>query len=467
MKSFLEWLFESEKVEKLNENSTQYLLTTFAQAKEYLELHNSLKDTNITMDDIKALYDYSVEHSKTKVDTRRYLDGRAEPVVADYAGKSGCFALRDWTSKIDKNVFDASKVSNKVAGSKNKNNLFCGFHNTTLRTGDITVSPNTLNPSAQDFESLICLAYNMKNDALNKAEAKGLTEAENIREQLKSGQLTEDKISESDLAKQFYLEHKDQLDACVAPLFETPEVKQSSGVRLDKLASESNVSKTWIKIGTIVGDDQSKMNPDKTPKTDIISSNDKLHISLKKSIGAQLMSGKQNEAVATIITALYRTFGKEENWSEDLVMFKHVLTTSRWATIKSDFKIKIADLKRKENKTPEEEKMLEVVRQGEHSISGVREKLLELISTNKQFENNLLYEAITGNTKFSGEFNVVSKDKSVANYLLTWSMEDPKANHVYTVSEYIKHLQEHVHPKYSFSYKTSGKTAYISFRIKV
>lgn len=464
MKTFLKWLLESEQ---LNENKQQYLLTTFAQAKKYLELHNSLKDTNITIDDIKALYDYSIEHSKTKADVRRYLDGRAEPVVADYKGKPGCFALRDWTMKVDKKIFDASKIQYKSTGSKTKNNLFCGFHNTMLRTGQSTVSPNSMNPSAQDYESLICLAYNMKNDALNTAEAKGLTEAEEIKNQLKNGQLTEDKISESDLAKQFYLEHKSELDACVAPLFETSEVKQNKGVRLDKLDSESEASKTWQKIGTIVGDDKSKIKPDKTPKTDIISSNNKLRISLKKTTGAQLMSGKQNEAVATIITALHRTFGVEEKWPKDLVMFKKLLTTSRWATIKSDSKIKISELKRKTDRTPEEEEMLKIVRQGEHAISGIRDKLLKLISSNKQFENNLLYEAITGNTKFGGKFNSISKDKSIANYLLTWSMEDPKANHIYTISQYIKHLQTTVHPKYSFSYKTSGKTAYISFRIEV
>ena len=465
MTGFLEWLLESKQ---LNENQAQYLLVTFAQAKEYLESHDSLKDTNITLDDVKALYDYSIEHSKTKADAKRYLDGRPEPIVADYAGKTGCFALRDWTAKVEKNVFDASKITRKAAGSKTKNNLFCGFHNTMLRTGETTATPNTMNPSAQDFESLICLAYNVKNDALNSKEAKGLTEAEEIRKQLKTGTLTEDKISESDLAKQFYLEHKEQLDACVEPLFEEPAVKQSSGVRLDKLDADAKSSDTWQEIGTIAGDDKSKLRPDSTPKTDIISSNNKLRISLKKSAGAQLMSGKQNEAVATIITALYRTFKHNESkWPKAIQDFKKTLTTSRWATIKSEAKLKIAELKRKKDPTPEEKEMLDAVKQGEQQIGAVRNTLLELIATNKQFENNLLYEAITGNTKFGGKFDEVSAAKPVANYLLTWSMEDANANHVYTVSDYIKHLQNKVRPKYSFSYKTSGKTAYIAFRIEI
>lgn len=180
------------------------------------------------------------------------------------------------------------------------------------------------------------------------------------------------------------------------------------------------------------------------------------------------MSGKQNEAVATIITALYRTFKHDESkWPKAIQDFKKTLTTSRWATIKSEAKLKIAELKRKKDPTPEEKEMLDAVKQGEKQIGAVRNTLLELIATNKQFENNLLYEAITGNTKFGGKFDEVSAAKPVANYLLTWSMEDANANHVYTVSDYIKHLQNKVHPKYSFSYKTSGKTAYIAFRIEI
>ena len=57
---FLEYLLESQQ---LNENSMQYLIASFGQAKEYIEKYNCLEDTGLTMDDIKKMFEYFRENS--------------------------------------------------------------------------------------------------------------------------------------------------------------------------------------------------------------------------------------------------------------------------------------------------------------------------------------------------------------------------------------------------------------------
>jgi len=275
MKSFLEYIFE---------NSTQYLIATFGQAKEYIEKYDCLRDTGLTIDDIQKIFDYSLSHQKTKAEMQKYMEGRPEPFVADYNGKPGKFALRKWVAT--KNIIDYTKLSKKSSLSKAKNNLFAGFHNTTLRSGNETQQTIGWQPSAQDYESLICLAYNVRNNALNEKESKGITEAQKIADNLKNGVITEDEISESDRAKVFYAQHKQQLDACVDPLFTERFVKQSNGIRLDKLGNDMPQSSTWKELGHVNGDEKLNLKPDNTPKTDIITSNKKLRISCKKANGA-------------------------------------------------------------------------------------------------------------------------------------------------------------------------------------
>ena len=457
MKSFMEYLLE---------NSTQYLIATFGQAKEYIEKYDCLKDTGLTIDDIQQIFDYSLSHQKTKNEIKKYMDGRPEPFVADYNGKPGKFALRKWVAT--KKIIDYKKLTTKSSTSKAKNNLFAGFHNTTLRSdNNKTPGNSSWQPSAQDYESLICLAYNVRNNALNDKESKGLTEAQKLVDNLKNGVISEDEISESDRAKVFYAQHKQQLDACVDPLFKEQFVKQSNGIRLDKLGNDMPQSSTWKELGHINGDENLKLKPDNTPKTDIISSNSKLRISCKKAKGAQLMSGAQNEAVATIITALYRTFGKEEKWPENIQMLKQQLTNKRWKKIKFTTPRNVRELKNATDLTPDEQNTLNQIKIGEKELSDIKIALYELLSKNKKFENNLLYEAATGNVKFGGSIETESTDKPVANIIFIWDMDHLDQSNVYTVSDYIKHLQNSGKLKYELAYKTSGSTSSIGFRIVI
>lgn len=457
MKSFLEYLVE---------NSQQYLISTFGQAKEYIEKYDCLKDTNLTLDDIQIIFDYSLSNQKTKSDIKKFLDNRPEPFVADYNGIPGRFALRKWIAT--KKVIDTSKISTKMGGS-NKNNLFAGFHNTSLKgSTDNNVSSNW-QPSAQDYESIICLAYNVRNDALNDKEKIGITEAQQIIKNIHNNIISEDEISESDRCKVFYAKHKNELDACVDPLLNNIHVKQAKGIRLDKLPNDLKQSELWKAIGKINGDENLNLKPDNTPKTDIISSNNKLRISCKKATGAQLMSGAQNETVATIITALYRTFGKEEKWPENIKIFKEQITNKRWKKIKFSSLLNVRDLKKTpiDHLTPEEISTREQILSGEKELSDIKIILHKLLTENKKFENNLLYEALTGNAKFGGKIDDESSEKPVANIIFEWDIDELDKSNVYTISEYIKHLQSgKIEVKYDFSYKTSGNTSSIGFRIK-
>jgi len=196
---------------------------------------------------------------------------------------------------------------------------------------------------------LICLAYNLKNDALNKNEQKDLVEAEKLQEKLADGIIKEDEISESDYAKLYYLAHKKEIDACVEPLFKN--FKQRKGIRFDKLPEKDDSSQIWKEFGKING---AEYSPNNTPKTDIISSDNKQRVSCKRAKGAQLMSGAQSESVATIITALYRTFGKEEKWPKNIKVFKKQLTNKAWKSIKFPTARGVGDLKRATDLTPEE-----------------------------------------------------------------------------------------------------------------
>ena len=462
---FLEYLLESQQ---LNENSMQYLIASFGQAKEYIEKYNCLEDTGLTMDDIKNMFEYSLSHQKTKAEIQKEFKGKPEPFVADYNGIPGKFALRRWVTL--KKIVDEKKLSTKSSKNKAKNNLFAGFHDTSLKSGQ-QANTNTNSgwqPSAQDYESLICLAYNIKNDALNNKEAAGLTEAEELKNKLDNGTVLEDEISETAHAKVYYLAHKEAIDAMVEPLFQF--FKQSKGVRLDKLENADKVSNTWLKFGEVNGLQYDQQNANNTPKTDIISSNKKLRISCKKhdgKTGAQLMSGLQNEAVATIITALYRTFGKEDKWPDEIKTIKEQLTNKKWKKIKFQTSKRVKDLKNSTDLTPEEQQTLKDIEQGEKELSDIKLVLYNLISKNKKFENNLLYEAATGNTKFSGEIDKDADNPPIANIVLVWNDNNIKDNAVYTISEYIKHIQSNNMVKYSLSYKTSGNSTAISLRIVI
>ena len=75
----------------------------------------------------------------------------------------------------------------------------------------------------------------------------------------------------------------------------------ADNIKLHKLLTESNKNtEEWKLLGNYK---ETNDRPNNTPKTDLISSNEKYKISLKKANGSQVMSGAYNEARATILCA--------------------------------------------------------------------------------------------------------------------------------------------------------------------
>ena len=221
--------------------------------------------------------------------------------------------------------------------------------------------------------------------------------------------------------------------------------------------------------------------PNNTAKTDIISSSGKCKISLKKELGARLMSGKQSEAIATIRTALYRTFGKKETangkqtkWTPELIAFEQLID-KKWVELHSDTGIgKLKNLKKKidagkidfSTVNDQAKEAIEIISNGEKAIDIIRQQLEKLCSSNVRFKNNLLYEAITGRCKFSGKMDENDNDpiKSIANYVLVWDIDNAKNNKLYTISDYIKHLMS-ADIKIQLGFKSANGFSFMSLQI--
>lgn len=322
--------------------------------------------------------------------------------------------------------------------------------------------------TSTEMESCICLAFNTLNNTLNNNEKNMHTEAEKINEANPVNSTTSKKVYN------FYIANKNKIDACAKVLFSVA----SDTDRFDKLENVSPVSNEWIKLGKY---QQLKNEPNNTPKTDIISSSGKCKISIKKEIGARLMSGKQSEAIATIRTALYRTFGKKEvlankqtKWTPELIAFEQLLD-KKWVELHSNVGIgKLKQIKKKidtgkidfSTVNDEAKKAIEIISTGEKAIEIIKLKLEELFNSNQRFKNNLLYEAITGRCKFSGKMdsNENDKNKSIANYVLVWDIDNIENNKIYTISDYIKHLTQS-NVKINLNFKSANGFSYMSLQI--
>jgi hypothetical protein len=103
---------------------------------------------------------------------------------------------------------------------------------------------------------------------------------------------------------------------------------------------------------------------------------------------------------------------------------------------------------------------------GEKAIEIIKLKLEELFNSNQRFKNNLLYEAITGRCKFSGKMdsNENDKNKSIANYVLVWDIDNIENNKIYTISDYIKHLTQS-NVKINLNFKSANGFSYMSLQI--
>lgn len=378
----MEFLLEGKK--------TAFLLQSFELAKDYFEKNpKSLADANLNMHDIEHMYEYAEKHKNS-------LAGMPEPIVADYKGSDGAIAFRKWVKKLFPDIRDNGKCR--------------GFHNTTINASN---TADSWKPSPQDMESVICLACNNINDMLTAKQKNVLIDAQKKLTAIQEDELTEDEIADSEKANIFYLKHKEELDAIAKTL--SSKFKDVQFNPMDKLAANDPVSEEWKIAGNYA---MNNNVPNKTPKTDIISKDGKIRVSLKQADkGSQLMSGRQAEATATLKSAI-KSIGKEEKYKALISIFDN-----------PDFKFEQIS---KRGLTQDELKAKQIA--GKEKMAEVNKMLKDACDSDVQLKYAIMHEAATGAVKFGEDAS------SAANAILVWSIDNPKLNYADDIDAYLKHV---------------------------
>jgi len=263
------------------------------------------------------------------------------------------------------------------------------------------------------FESIICEAWNSHGKSLG----------DYVKEAEKRG------IDPVALAENIY--------KCLSA---TGEISDS--LTLNKLDNVPDTTQTWYDLGLYT------KKPNTTPKTDIISSDNSVKISVKEESGARLMSGAVNETIATIRVAVEESGDKElKEFAEGI--FEKLKGRSTRGRIKGTTASILKKLKLRENPTDapedESERVIWEIEQAKNELAA----LIEEIKKFPKAYRALLHEAITGEVKFG------STSPATANYILTW---DKKGNcELWGIDEYIN--------KFGNSYKIYA--TYKSSSVKV
>lgn len=271
MKKLSQYLNENNS--RIFEGTTlQYFMLNYESdgkeegVEEYFKRHNLLKDGRIkvyggkgkyiTLEEIKAVYEYAAEHDMPC------------PMVVDYKGKPGDFVFRRWVAQLS-DIFEGIDIIQE------KGKPFQGLHNTNMK------EDGKWFPLAEDMESVISYAYNKVNNLFK-------TDPENIL--YVTGKELESN-SKAEQLMQYYAGNQKALDNIVGSL-------PNNLGKMRKLPTSGKATNEWIELGKYK---EAGMRPNNTPKTDVFS--DKARISFKKAGGSQLMSGYEQEARATLMYA--------------------------------------------------------------------------------------------------------------------------------------------------------------------
>lgn len=244
----------------------------------------------------------------------------------------------------------------------------------------------------EQFESIICNAWNSKGESIG-AEYEKLALSHGIKDP-------------AELAQSIYAS--------------LSKVMKDSP--LDKLPNKEPATNEWIKLGMYT------KKPNNTPKTDIISADSQFKISVKEESGARLMSGAVNETIATLRVAIDNSGVKElQDIAEKI--FNDLQGKKTRVKITGTTEEVLKKLKAAGEDAANDDESMSAIRQVEDA-KDVLAGLIEEIKKYPTVYEALLYEAITGSTKFG------PNAKGCANYVLTWD----KNGHceMYTIDEYIK-----------------------------
>lgn len=426
MKSLQEYIFENI-IDIFESTSDFILLKTFEDAKTWFENvgwvvnddDSKLKEKmKISLNDILVIYDIADEHNKIA------------PFVGNYKSKK-VFAMRRW---IDNYIEEWSKIS------KNTNinddwfwtpvkGIYGGPHNTNLK------EDGSFQPTAEDMESVISFAYNHLSD-------EEYEDYENMNYVCNSSKSKPNQKVENLL--NYYQDEKKFMDGCANTLIKSISNKS---IKFHKLLTNNvKCTEIWKKIGTY---EEANEKVNNTPKTDIISSDNKYKISLKKAHGSQLMSGAYCESKATIMSVAKDTLN-----DKDFQTLNDLLNVDKkWAKLSGNNK---GIAKQKINGSDEIKK---IINDSENAANDVNKILNDLLDHNEEFKKALLYEAMTGEIKFG------KKSLLAANYVFVWSAKESE-NKLYKVEDYLNHiLNDNCKLKIEVSWKTGGSTSYQTLRI--
>lgn len=405
MKSLVQYVFENI------DNKTAYLLKTYDEAIEFFQ--QKLKNGNTLQDEVKisneqleALYKYCHENNMPA------------PIVGCYGNSKYGFAFRRW---FNENIQNNIKDVNGDSFTFNKESkYFKQYHNTALKEDGKFV------PTAQDYEELICFAYNKINNIFilddDNCEAIGISK------------------SKKDNLINYYNINHEAIDSIANILYKSCPCNKGYGKL--KNFSGNKITNEWAELyKEEYGGNNSK--PNATPKTDIISLDNKYCISLKEAGGSQLMSAKIIEAKATLLFACDSL--KDNERTEVLSILANLLNINE------------TDKKRKENTEdifdefgPDDLKgktltqminddpvFSERVKKSKEKGKFFEKQLNDLIiSKYPNYKESLYKEAMTGIHKFTKESHCI------ANCVLVWDDIDIKNTKVYSIDEYYNHIKD-------------------------
>ena len=413
MKTLKEFIIESI-------GNLQFLLTSAEDAIHYFEEPGGFfsnkkifKDSNKVKQFTKFVEDLYKEAEDYK---------KPCPIVGNYHNKPG-FVFRRWVGQFAEDystIFDGLNINKS-------NGLYKGLHNTTIK------EDNKFFPSSADYEYIIAYSHNKNNVGYGKKEDDA-TNMENIKF---VGGVNNDKDITNTKLEQLMMYYNNNENSCIGMV---KVLKNEIKSRLKKYPNESNVSDNWYKIGDYK---RYSKKPNRTPKTDIISEDEKYRISVKKSVGAQLMSGGECESRATLMSCIELI---------DIEQDKKILSEmlqSEWYTPTKDGR---SITQKKQDGDEELLNAMSNVKDMQNTLDGI-------FTRNEKFKEGVIYEALTGEIKFGKD------DRASANYVLVWNETNPEKSMLYSVDDYLKKIKNDC--KLYFAFKSSNNISYLSFRINV
>lgn len=244
-----------------------------------------------------------------------------------------------------------------------------------------------------------------------------------------------------------------------------------TNIKISKLETKDGapISSDWVEAGKY-----GSGRGDKTPKTDLISSDGRFRISLKKDGGSQLMSAKLNEtsseALATLNAAISLTNNEykledilnvepEDGEVGDTFNVNEVLKSYYEDESLRNIGGSIGDIKRRTSGTDAELEQTRKINDISSKLSRFANKLQNLCNNDARFKEAFMREASTGEVKFGAD------TVSTANCWFVYTAKDTEFYPDWS-DFYNRYLSKHkLQIKCAFKSAGSGSVPWISVRV--